>query len=155
MDSNNLATVAEVVMSIFASVPKIITAVEKPGNGVTKTAAVLTAATGTLNTLPAEVKDKIHVEQFTDTVQAITSAVVEINNLAGVFKKSEPAIPALPPAPEPAQPSVDIEALKKHIANMERRKAEFEASNAPDKQSRIDKLTKNIAEARAELASLE
>lgn len=173
MDSNKLATAVSVVMSLFASLPNLIKAIEQPGNGVAKAATITTAVAGTLDSLPADIKNLIHADAVIGTAQAVTSSVVAINNAVGAFKTNSPqsqlqTAPASSGGPRvgievkegeigklDTGPLPDIDALKKHIANMERRLAEFQAGSAPDKQQRIEKLTKNIAEARAELASLE
>lgn len=181
MDPKTAATAVSVAMSIFSSIPAFIEAIEKPGNGIQKGIATTIAVEGALNTLPPDLREKIHTEEIVSTSKALRDSIVAINNLAGAFKTNSPQPTLLESLPVPKLDSsaktpmvgvemppdgpvvtfnvsdhaVQAEALKVHIAHIEKRLAGFQAGSAPDKDSRIANLTKNLAEARAELASLE
>jgi len=85
---SNIIQALRVALSVIPEVINIIKAVELPGSGADKAAAVLQIVTAAFQTLPADVASAIGL----DKVQAFASKVIDIVvgflNKVGVFKKT-------------------------------------------------------------------
>lgn len=145
--------IMQVAMTLVPTIFPLIKAVETAGNGVEKAKVVSDAVVASLKLLPPAVQFRIPVLQIAAFIDEVTSSIVNLYNITGLFTKGGDST-SLPPAPTPVPVitiAQKIEKIKAHIIKLEAKIAALPPDDVVNKAM----FNAKLRELRAKLDLLE
>jgi hypothetical protein len=154
MDFTAFFTYLALVPQLITIVKAAIIAVEAPGGGSDKFAAVVAIVESALQTLLPGNATVQQIAEIMEFVKPLINTLVALFKSQGQLPPSGPPItpPVQPPTPAitPAQQRADLEAkiahVKNHLAQVEQQ--------SPVNQSQVDNLTAKLADLEKQLSAL-